>query len=96
MGIFKLISQYRSDFAGRVGLFPKPKYCRTHWIENTLTTLKPSDRLHCLLVQPKFEESNFWNFVEGARAIGAKATASPLGLLTVAAMLPEHWDVRGV
>ncbi|MCC7337039.1 MAG: B12-binding domain-containing radical SAM protein [Pirellulaceae bacterium] len=59
-----------------------------------MTTLKPTDRLHCLLVQPKFEESNFWNFVEGARAIGAKATAPPLGLLTVAAMLPEHWELR--
>lgn len=59
-----------------------------------MTTLKPTDRLRCLLVQPKFEESNFWNFVEGARAIGAKATAPPLGLLTVAAMLPEHWELR--
>ncbi len=53
--------------------------------------LTPAHRLRCLFVQPKFEESNFWNFVEGARAVGAKATAPPLGLLTVAALLPQHW-----
>lgn len=58
--------------------------------------MKPSDSLCCLLVQPKFEESNFWNFVEGARSIGAKATAPPLGLLTVAALLPQHWQFRVV
>lgn len=46
------------------------------------------------MIQPKFEESNFWNFVEGARSIGAKATAPPLGLLTVAALLPKHWEIR--
>jgi radical SAM superfamily enzyme YgiQ (UPF0313 family) len=55
---------------------------------------KPDEALNCLLVQPKFEESNFWNFVEGARSIGAKATAPPLGLLTVAALLPEHWNLK--
>lgn len=52
----------------------------------------PDDRLRCLLVQPKFEELNYWNFLEGARAIGAKAAAPPLGLLTVAAILPQHWQ----
>lgn len=54
----------------------------------------PSDKLKCLLIQPKFESSNFWNFVEGARAIGAKAMAPPLGLLTVAGLLPQHWQFR--
>ncbi len=58
--------------------------------------MKPTDALRCLLVQPKFEESNFWNFVEGARSIGAKATAPPLGLLTVAALLPQSWQFRVV
>ncbi len=57
---------------------------------------KPTDQLNCLLVQPKFEESNFWNFVEGARSIGAKATAPPLGLLTVAALLPTQWQLQVV
>ncbi len=57
---------------------------------------KPAEQLNCLLVQPKFEESNFWNFVEGARSIGAKATAPPLGLLTVAALLPAQWHLQVV
>lgn len=57
---------------------------------------KPQDEINCLLVQPKFEDLNFWNFVEGAKAIGAKATAPPLGLLTVAALLPQHWNFRVV
>ena len=55
---------------------------------------RPSQEIRCLLIQPKFEDLNFWNFVEGARAVGAKATAPPLGLLTVAALLPSHWDLR--
>lgn len=56
--------------------------------------IRPDENLRCLLIQPKFEELNFWNFVEGAKAIGAKATAPPLGLLTVAALLPQHWEFR--
>ncbi|MEZ6137341.1 MAG: radical SAM protein [Pirellulaceae bacterium] len=51
----------------------------------------PDQALHCLLIQPEFAASNYWNFVEAANAIGAKATAPPLGLLTVAAILPNHW-----
>lgn len=65
-------------------------YPRTHL--GAVLKLRPSDSLKCLLIQPKFEDLNFWNFVEGARAIGAKATAPPLGLLTVAALLPQHWE----
>ncbi|MEO1524389.1 MAG: B12-binding domain-containing radical SAM protein [Planctomycetota bacterium] len=54
----------------------------------------PDRPLRCLLIQPRFEQTNYWNFVESARAIGAKATAPPLGLLTVAALLPQQWTFR--
>ncbi|GAB5403427.1 MAG: radical SAM protein [Aureliella sp.] len=54
----------------------------------------PDKPLRCLLIQPKFAETNYWNFVEGARAIGAKATAPPLGLLTVAGLLPDCWQLK--
>lgn len=59
-----------------------------------MTTLPPSPdgKLRCLLIQPQFESTNYWNFVDGARAIGAKATAPPLGLLTIAALLPQNWE----
>ncbi|WP_231603323.1 B12-binding domain-containing radical SAM protein [Neorhodopirellula pilleata] len=52
----------------------------------------PDKKLRCLLIQPRFEQTNYWNFVESARAIGAKATAPPLGLMTVAALLPQTWE----
>ncbi len=52
----------------------------------------PDAPVRCLLIQPRFESTNYWNFVESAKAIGAKATAPPLGLLTVAAILPQSWQ----
>jgi len=58
---------------------------------NNLPT-SPDGILRCLLIQPRFESTNFWNFVESAQAIGAKATAPPLGLMTVAALLPQQWE----
>lgn len=58
--------------------------------------MAPDLPLRCLLIQPKFSVSNYWNFVESAEAIGAKAIAPPLGLLTVAAMLPAHWQLKVV
>lgn len=56
--------------------------------------LNPDNPLVCLLIQPLFSSSNYWNFVEAAEAIGAKATAPPLGLLTIAAILPQNWTFR--
>ncbi len=55
------------------------------------TSKSPDEPIRCLLIQPAFALTNYWNFVESARAIGAKATAPPLGLMTVAALLPQHW-----
>lgn len=46
-----------------------------------------------LLVVPKFLES-FWNFQESCHIVGAGYPAPPLGLMTVAAMLPRHWECR--
>ena len=50
--------------------------------------------VHCLLVQTKFSEFSFWNYQEVCRIVGAKYPAAPLGLLTVAALLPQHWTFR--
>jgi radical SAM superfamily enzyme YgiQ (UPF0313 family) len=55
--------------------------------------IHPDQDLNCLLIQPRFASTNYWNFVESAEAIGAKAIAPPLGLLTVAAMLPKNWRI---
>jgi hypothetical protein len=48
----------------------------------------------CLLVQTKFSGFSFWNYQEVCDMVGAKYPATPLGLLTVAALLPQHWIFR--
>jgi radical SAM superfamily enzyme YgiQ (UPF0313 family) len=47
-----------------------------------------------LLVYPRFTAASFWNYQETCELIGARYPAAPLGLITVAAMLPKHWRVR--
>lgn len=54
----------------------------------------PDSPLECLLVQPRFSQHNFWNIRACAESVGARATSPPLGLLTVAALLPGSWRVR--
>jgi len=48
----------------------------------------------CLLVQPRFSGHSFWNYREVCQFLGAKYPAAPLGLMTVAALLPQHWLFR--
>ena len=49
---------------------------------------------NCLLVQTKFSAYSFWNYQEVCEMVGKKYPAAPLGLLTVAALLPQHWQFR--
>ena len=46
-----------------------------------------------LLVYPHYPDT-FWSFRHALKFIGKKAAFPPLGLLTVAAMLPAEWDMR--
>jgi len=48
----------------------------------------------CLLVQTKFSAFSFWNYQDVCDIVGAKYPAAPLGLLTVAALLPQQWTFR--
>ncbi len=48
----------------------------------------------CLLVQTKFSAFSFWNYQDVCQIVGAKYPAAPLGLLTVAALFPQHWTFR--
>ncbi len=50
--------------------------------------------MRCLLVYPEFTLRSFWNFKATCDLQNAKYPATPLGLITVAAMLPKDWDVR--
>ena len=49
--------------------------------------------MRALLVYPRFPDT-FWSFRHALRFIRKRASLPPLGLLTVAAMLPERWEVR--
>ncbi|WEQ51513.1 B12-binding domain-containing radical SAM protein [Komagataeibacter oboediens] len=53
-----------------------------------------SDRCRVLMVFPLFNASSFWNYQAACDLADARYPAAPLGLITVAAMLPPHWDVR--
>jgi len=49
--------------------------------------------VNILMVYPEFPDT-FWSFKHALRFIRKKASSPPLGLLTVAAMLPPTWQVR--
>jgi radical SAM superfamily enzyme YgiQ (UPF0313 family) len=49
--------------------------------------------MNALLVYPEFPDT-FWSFKHALRFVGKKASSPPLGLITVAAMLPGDWNLR--
>jgi len=46
-----------------------------------------------LLIYPEYENT-FWNLKKIFKVLGKKAAYPPLGLLTVAAMLPDNWEKK--
>ena len=58
--------------------------------------MKPRELRACnvLLIYPRFAADTFWNFAAACELFGAKYPAAPLGLITVAALLPPTWSVR--
>ena len=46
-----------------------------------------------LLVYPEFRSASFWNYRETCELVDARYPAAPLGLCTVAALLPTEWEV---
>ena len=49
--------------------------------------------MHALLLYPEFPDT-FWSFKHALKFIRKRAALPPLGLLTVAAMLPAEWEKR--
>ena len=49
--------------------------------------------LKVLLVYPRYPDT-FWGFKHALKFVSKKASLPPLGLLTVAAMLPQAWDKK--
>ena len=49
--------------------------------------------MRALLIYPKFRES-YWSFEKVMELIGRRSMMPPLGLITVAAILPQDWEFR--
>jgi len=49
--------------------------------------------LNILLIYPEFPDT-FWSFKHALKFVHKKASSPPLGLLTVAALLPSEWEKR--
>ncbi|MFV2068632.1 MAG: B12-binding domain-containing radical SAM protein [Pirellulales bacterium] len=58
------------------------------------TEFHPDRPLKCLLMYPAFPESAYWNWKEVCHALGRQAMGIPLGMITFAATLPRHWEMR--
>jgi len=49
--------------------------------------------MHVLLVYPRFPKT-FWSFNRALELVGKQVLMPPLGLITVAALLPEEWSLK--
>ena len=49
--------------------------------------------MNALLIYPKFPDT-YWSFKHALSFQGKRAAQPPLGLMTVAALLPKHWQKR--
>src|SRR5437763_8815337 len=59
-----------------------------------IATLPAATACNVLMIYPRFMADSFWNFSEACELVGARYPAIPLGLITVAALLPKSWNVR--
>lgn len=53
-----------------------------------------SAQTRVLLVFPRFNQNSFWSLRAACDIYGVRCPAPPLGLITVAALLPSGWEVR--
>ena len=53
-----------------------------------------ADTCKVLMIFPLFNAGSFWNYKEACELAGARYPAAPLGLITVAALLPKNWEIR--
>jgi radical SAM superfamily enzyme YgiQ (UPF0313 family) len=62
-------------------------------MESTTSVLNSRKTMNALLLYPLFPKS-FWSFEKTLELVGRKAMLPPLGLITVAAILPQEWNFR--
>src|SRR5258708_39651346 len=53
-----------------------------------------ADSCNVLMIFPRFNAGSFWNYRATCELAGAQYPAVPLGMITVAALLPKTWSVR--
>jgi Domain of unknown function (DUF4070)/B12 binding domain/Radical SAM superfamily len=53
-----------------------------------------SECVRALLVCPRFDPHSFWSFEGAVEVLGAQYPTTPLGLITLAALLPSAWNVK--
>jgi radical SAM superfamily enzyme YgiQ (UPF0313 family) len=64
------------------------------WTEQTVRVAEDANAvMNILLIYPEFPDT-FWSFKHALRFIRKKSSSPPLGLLTVASMLPADWPRR--
>ena len=84
-----LLGYYRPVAGTKNNLCKTPNLVANHleaaWVKR--------ETMKILLVYPEFPDT-FWSFKHALKFVRKRAGAPPLGLLTVAAMLPPEWDKR--
>jgi radical SAM superfamily enzyme YgiQ (UPF0313 family) len=53
-----------------------------------------TNKINCLLVHPEFSKKSALNYADVCKIMGAKYPIPPLGLITVAALLPQDWNFK--
>ncbi len=53
-----------------------------------------ANRIKCILIHPEFSKNSSLNYVDVCKIVGAKYPVPPLGLITVAALLPQDWNFK--
>jgi radical SAM superfamily enzyme YgiQ (UPF0313 family) len=71
-----------------------PPYAKTTYLfRGPVPATAKREPMNVLLIYPEFPDT-FWSFKHALKFIKKKSVYPPLGLLTVAAMLPKAWDKR--
>jgi len=79
----------------RPGMVPCTEARKAHTVECVgSAALAERRQYNVLMLYPLFCADTFWSFTESCKLMGARRPAAPLGLITVAAMLPKDWTVR--
>jgi radical SAM superfamily enzyme YgiQ (UPF0313 family) len=58
-----------------------------------MTSDSQTSPINVLLIYPEIPDT-FWSFKHALKFVGKKVSSPPLGLVTIAAMLPKHWNPR--